>query len=135
MYIRWEIMEVMNSNSQKHILIVDDDEETRTLLKRILGTWKPDYRVITASSGFIAMDRLMQQRFDLIVTDWHMKDMDGLELAEIVHSMLPDMRILLMSGSSTSDLDSEAKSLLTGWIEKPFTPTNVLSMIEKIIMN
>jgi len=123
----------MSSNGRKSILVVDNDKEIRSLLKNILKTREPNYRVVTVSGGFIAMDRLMRQWFDLIVTDWHMEDMDGLELAEIVHSMLPDMRILLMTGSSTSDLDSGAKSLLAGWIEKPFTPTQVLNMIEKAI--
>ncbi len=123
----------MSSNGRKSILVIDNDEEICTLLKNILETSELNYRVVTASGGFIAMDRLMQQWFDLILTDWHMEDMNGLELAEIVHSMLPDMPILLMTGSSTSDLDSGARSLLAGWIEKPFTPTYILNMIEKAV--
>ena len=88
---------------------------------------------MTAPDGFIAIDQLMQQEFDLVVTDWRMGEMDGLELAEIVHSMLPDTRILLMTGSTISDLDGGTKSLLAGWIEKPFTPTHILKVIEQAI--
>ena len=123
----------MNSNGHKSILIVDDEEGVRTLIKNILKTWKPDYRVVTAPDGFIAIDQLMQQQFDLVVTDWRMGEMDGLELAEIVHSMLPDTRILLMTGSTISDLDGGAKSLLAGWIEKPFDPDHLLSTVDRVL--
>lgn len=124
----------MNSNGPKRMLIVDNEEDIRTLLKRILETQQPDYRVSTAPDGFRAIGRLMQQRFDLVLTNWSMGEMDGLELAEAIRAISPDTHILLMTGSATSELDNTVKSLgLHGWIEKPFTPTHILNVVEQVM--
>lgn len=122
----------MNSNGRKNILIVDDDDGICTLLERILE--KPDYQVITAPDGYTAMERLTQQKFDLVLTDWRMSDMDGLELAKVIQNVSPDTQILLMTGILTPELTNVIKSLgLTGWIKKPFTPSHILNMVEQVI--
>jgi two-component system chemotaxis response regulator CheY len=124
----------MNLNGYKRILIVDDEEEVRALLKCIFETQKPDYQVVTAPDGFTAMGRLIQQGFDLVLTDWRMGDMDGLELAEAIRDISPDTRILLMTGSATPELDGAVKSLgLNGWLEKPFTPAHILNVVEQVM--
>jgi two-component system chemotaxis response regulator CheY len=124
----------MHVNGHRRILIIDDEENIRLLLKHIFETWKPDYQVVTAPDGFTAMARLMQRGFDLVLTDWQMAEMDGLELAEAILDISPDTKILLMTGAVTSELDSAVKSLgLAGWIEKPFTPTHILNVVEQLI--
>jgi CheY-like chemotaxis protein len=124
----------MDSNGYKRILIVDDEEGIRTLLKLTIKELKPDYKVVTAPDGFVAMGRLMQQKFDLVLTDWRMGDMDGLELAEAIRDSWPDTRILLMTGTPTPELEGAVKSLgLHGWIQKPFTPTHILNMVEQVM--
>ena len=122
----------MNANGHKSVLIVDDEEEICTLLKRILEIHKPDYQVVTAPDAFIAIERLMKRGFDLVLTDWRMGDMDGLELARVIRDMSPDTRILLMTGTAIPELDGGIKSLgLNGWVEKPFTPTHILNVVEQ----
>jgi len=123
----------MNSNDYKRILIVDDEEGIRTLLKHTFEELKPNYQVVTAPDGFIAMDCLKQQGFDLVLTDWRMGEMGGLELAESIQGISPDTRILLMTGSDMSDFDGKAKSLLAGWIKKPFTLPHILNTVEQVI--
>ena len=119
-------------NGHKSILIVDDEEEICTLLKRILEIHQPDYRVMTAPDAFMAIERLIKHRFDLVLTDWRMGDMDGLELAGVIRNMSPDTQILLMTGTPTPELDGAIKSLgLNGWVEKPFTPTYILKVVEQ----
>jgi DNA-binding NtrC family response regulator len=123
----------MNSNGHKRILIVDDEESIRTLLKHTFEE-RNDYHAVTAPDGFIAIDLLRRQGFDLVLTDWRMDDMDGLALAEAVQSISPDTRILLMTGSITSELDDAVKSLrLDGWVKKPFTLPHVLNLVEQVI--
>jgi len=124
----------MNSNGHKRILIVDDEEDIRLLLKHIFERGKPDYQVVTAPDGLTAMGRLMQRGFDLVLTDWQMAEMDGLELAAAIRDISPDTQILLMTGAVTSELDSAVKSLgLAGWVEKPFTPTYILNAVEQLL--
>ena len=108
----------MKANGHKSILIVDDEEDICTLRKRVLEIQKPDYQVMTAPDAFIAIERLMKHGFDLVLTDWRMGDMDGLELAGVIRSMAPDTRILLMTGTAAPELDGAIKSLgLNGWVD------------------
>jgi len=123
----------MNSNGYKRILIVDDEEGIRTLLKYTFEE-RIDYQVVTAPDGPVAIYRLMQQEFDLVLTDWRMGDMDGLELARVIRDIRPDARILLMTGNVTPELDGAVKSSrLDGWVKKPFTLPHLLHTIEQII--
>ncbi|MCB0196033.1 MAG: response regulator [Anaerolineae bacterium] len=64
----------MHSHSRKHILVVDDQEQILSYVKKIFDRSKTDYRIATAPNGFVAIGLLMQQRFDLVLTDWHMAD-------------------------------------------------------------
>jgi CheY-like chemotaxis protein len=124
----------MNSNGHKSILIVDDEEGVRTLLELIFEILKPDYQVVTVPDGFTAMGRLMQHGFDLVLTDWRMDGMDGLELAKTILDISPDTRILLMTRNATSELDGVVKFLgLDGWIEKSFTSTHILKVVEQVM--
>jgi CheY-like chemotaxis protein len=124
---------LMNSNGHKRILIVDDEESIRTLLKHTFEE-RDDYHAVTVPDGLIAIDLLSRQRFDLVLTDWRMGDMDGLELARIIRDIRPDTRILLMTGNATPEFASAIESLeLNGWIKKPFTLSHVLNMVEQVI--
>jgi CheY-like chemotaxis protein len=124
----------MNYNGYKRVLIVDDEESVRTLLKLTLEKLKPDFQIATAADGFTAMGRLMQQTFDLVLTDWHMAGVDGLELAAAIRDISPATRILLMTGTDVFQLRNAATALgLDGWLEKPFTPAQLLSLVESVM--
>lgn len=124
----------MNPNGYKSILIVDDEESVRTLLKITFERLKPDYQVVTAPDSYAALGRMMQHSFDLVLTDWHMGGMDGLELAGAIRDISPDTRILLMTGSDPCQLPDVVKSVgLNGWLEKPFTPAQVLNVVEQVM--
>jgi CheY-like chemotaxis protein len=63
-----------------------------------------------------------------------MGGMDGLKLAEAIRDSWPDTRILLMTGTPTPQLEGAVKSLgLHGWIEKPFTLTHILNVVEQVM--
>jgi CheY-like chemotaxis protein len=123
----------MNPNGYKRILIVDDEESIRTLLKNMFEELN-DYQVVTAPDGPLAIYRLTKQEFDLVLTDWRMGDMDGLELARVIRDMRPDTRILLMTGNATPELDDAVKSSrLAGWVKKPFSLPHILNTVEQVI--
>ncbi len=66
------------------ILIAEDDKLTRNLLSRMLQT--PDYELMTASDGLAAWNILKEQHVDIVITDWMMPGMDGLELCKRIRS-------------------------------------------------
>lgn len=97
--------------SPKSILIVDDEEPILSVLKSSLKKLGPEYGATTVSSGQVALDLLREQPFDLVVTDYRMAGMNGLELLEALHSVRPQTRVILMTAYSSPALEKEANKL------------------------
>lgn len=97
--------------STKHILIVDDEETILTILKGSLKKLGPDYEVVTVNDGFAALDQLGKQLFDLVVTDYNMANMDGLELLEAVRYIQPDARVIMITAYGYDLLEAEVEQL------------------------
>jgi CheY-like chemotaxis protein len=95
----------------RRILVVDDNDGVRQLLRRLVETW--GYACDEASSGVTALARLATRDFALILTDYDMPDGDGLMLIRAVMRRARDGRgrptpIILVSGSATDDLCDQA---------------------------
>jgi CheY-like chemotaxis protein len=104
----------------KRILIVDDEESILMVLKNSLTHSGEDYQVDTASSGEEAIDQLNQYKFDLVVTDYMMAGLDGLELLAEVRVLQPDARVVMISAYGTDELETEADGLqVYRYLEKP----------------
>lgn len=85
----------------EHLLLVDDNEEFRESTAdwlRALG-----YRVTTAASGAEALERLAQEKVDVVVTDVHLGDADGRELSARFGEIVPGIPVLLVSGYDHQD--------------------------------
>ena len=102
----------------KHILVVDDNNTNRTILKNQLEQWK--LIPVLASSGNEATSMLFSNEFnfDLVLTDMQMPEMDGIQLAQHIRQHYPKMPILLLSSIG----DERAKlhvNLFNGILTKP----------------
>ena len=84
------------AESDRRILIVDDDGLVRRSNYRLLG--QLGYSVRDAGSGQEALDLLKQERFDLVVLDLIMPDMSGEETFHELRKMIPEQRVLFVSG-------------------------------------
>jgi len=80
----------------KSILYVDDHEVLARLSCEILEM--EGYRAVSAYSALEALDRFDQERFDLVVTDFRMEGMNGLELARRLRSRSPNVPIIIVTG-------------------------------------
>jgi DNA-binding response OmpR family regulator len=78
------------------ILLVEDDDQLRSMLKELLT--RSGYEVSEASDGRRVCDMHRQQRFDLVVTDLVMPDIDGLAVIMELRRIDQNVRILAMSG-------------------------------------
>jgi len=118
----------------KKILIVDDSETIREMLSFTLVGAKFD--VVQAVNGAEGLKKLEGVTPDLIVTDLNMPVMDGLTFIRNARA-LPATRyvpILMLTTESQAAKKAEAKAAgATGWIVKPFDPTNLLSVIGKVL--
>ena len=91
----------------RRILLVDDEVNQITILKAGLAKL-PDCEVATATGGRQALGLLAQQTFDLVITDYHMPEMDGLALAAAVHQQYPLLHIIMLTAFSYELLRAQA---------------------------
>ncbi|THU34047.1 response regulator [Niastella caeni] len=106
-----------NDIAGKRILIVDDNATNRKILKMQLEEWR--LQPALAASGQQALDILnSNQHFDLVLTDMHMPEMSGIELAEQIRSLYPKLPIMLLS-SVGDDLSKEHRDLFSFVLTKP----------------
>jgi signal transduction histidine kinase len=90
------------------VLVVDDEPNTRDIVS---GYLRGDgHRVTTAPGGFEAMQRLMSEEFDLVITDHGMPGMNGLQLADAVHRVDSAKPVVLLTGFTLSE-EQEAASI------------------------
>jgi CheY-like chemotaxis protein len=93
------------------VLIVDDEDGVLSVLKNSLRKLGDQFRVSTAAGGEAAVDMLIQRKYDLVVTDYKMTGMNGLELLEKIHSIRPETRVILMTAYGSAAVESEASRL------------------------
>jgi len=80
----------------KAILFVDDHETLARLSCEILEM--QGYRAISAFSAADALDKFKQEDFDILVTDYRMEGMNGLELAKKIHILKPETPVIIVTG-------------------------------------
>ena len=118
-------------NKKFHILVVDDDNRIRDLLKEYLN--ENNYVVSTAENAELAKIKLKQFKFDIIVLDVMMPGQDGYELTKEVKKNLKIPIILL---TAKDEVENRIKGLELGaddYLSKPFEPKELLLRIKNII--
>jgi signal transduction histidine kinase len=86
------------------VLYVEDDPADRELTLRYLRQHAPDLEVRTVSSGGEAREALRGERFDLILLDYRLPDVDGLQLLREVVSAVPEVPALMLTGSGDHEV-------------------------------
>ena len=79
-----------------HLLLVDDNKDGLLVRKALLE--EQGFLITTAMNGEEAMEALSKGKFDLMITDFKMPKMDGIELIRRVRPLQPDLSIILISG-------------------------------------
>ena len=95
----------------RSILIVDDEANQRLMVEQALRALAFDWTIATAASGQEALDALELHMPDLIITDYHMPNMNGLELIARVRERHIPSRIILITAYSSPDLYDAAQRL------------------------
>jgi CheY-like chemotaxis protein len=85
-----------NQSLRSRILLVDDNANGLAARQSVLE--ELGYRIVTCTSGADALDQFSSHKFDLVVTDYKMPRMDGLELISRLRKHTPDVPIVLVSG-------------------------------------
>lgn len=117
-------------DSIQRILVVDDSRAQRSLMSRSLA--KQGYQVTEAGSGLEAIKLFSAHDFDLVLSDWMMPGMDGLELCKAIRAYNAKGYVYFILLTSKSDKDAVARGLDVGaddFLAKPFNPDELRARI------
>jgi PAS domain S-box-containing protein len=119
---------------EKTVLFVEDDPAIRRMLEIILQS--DGFKTLCAEDGEAAL-RLLQEsageKIDLLLTDIMMPKMNGKELAKQLLEILPDLKILFMSGYDYESTSEEDAILPANFIQKPFLPNALSAKLREIL--
>ncbi len=115
------------------ILIVDDEQTYREYLGRFLSRDGLDVRVAETGAEALRISREFAPQ--LLLADWMLRcDMHGIEVGEALRAEQPGLRIVLMTGFPTADLEAEAERVgIEGILEKPFTLDDLSAAIHRAL--
>jgi DNA-binding NtrC family response regulator len=113
------------------ILIVEDDTAVLDACCRIL---RPEGMFVrTAENAADALNLIQDEQFDLVLTDIKMPGQDGLALAAAIGKIRPGLPVLAMTGYMPETTAGQVEELVAGFIPKPFTPDELLSVILRVL--
>ena len=114
------------------MLIVDDDPDLSETLARLLGRF--GHKCLVAASGSEAFHLLDTMTFDLVVTDLHMRGMDGLAVARHARQESPPVPVVLMTAYPSADSRRHPQAVGgTVYLAKPFTNANMLDAVQRAL--
>ena len=116
----------------KTVFIVEDDEAIGELLVQAIEQ-ETSYQAVLASDGFQALKMLRTVKPDLILLDYSLPGMNGLELYDTIHTVkaLKHLPVLIVS-AETARIQKEIKARQLPQLQKPFDLANLLQAIERL---
>lgn len=112
------------------ILLAEDDDSMREYLARALE--KVGYSVTAVDRGTEALPLIERDRFDLLLTDIVMPEMDGIELAQRAAVLAPEMRVMFITGFAAVALKSGAAQPQAKVLSKPFHLRDLVAEVDRM---
>lgn len=116
------------------ILVADDEKALRIL---IAGTLEiGDYNILEAANGIKALELVKQEKPDLVILDVMMPGMTGYEVCKHIknNSDISDTKILILTAKGQqSDKEAALEAKADYYLAKPFSPMELLSLVEEIL--
>lgn len=116
----------------KHIFIIDDDMDMCQLLTNFLK--RKGFTASSASSGKKGLEAVKENRFDLVLCDFRLGDMDGKEVLQQIKAIDPALPVVILTGYSDVKMAVEVMRLgAFDYITKPLVPEEIIKMINKAL--
>jgi two-component system, cell cycle response regulator CpdR len=116
--------------SMIRILLAEDDGAMRQYLERALE--RAGYSVTAVDRGTAALPLIEQERFDLLLTDIVMPEMDGIELAQRAGAIAPDMRVMFITGFAAVTLKAGKAVPQAKVLSKPFHLRDLVLEVDRL---
>ena len=116
----------------RHILVMEDDLTVANGLKMVLD--EDGFTVDLAGTGKLAMEAFRQKRFDLLVADLKLPDINGMDVIREIKANKPEMEIIVITGHGNAATAVEAMKLgVSDFIPKPFTEDQIKAAISEAL--
>ncbi|MFD1382336.1 response regulator [Rhodanobacter aciditrophus] len=118
----------------KKLLIVDDSPSVRQMVEMTLKS--AGYTVKAAKDGQEALGFCRVERFDFVLTDQNMPNMDGITLIKSLRAMTAYARVplIVLTTEASDAMKQQGKAAgATGWMVKPFDPKKLLDVVAKVL--
>ncbi|MCK4470070.1 MAG: response regulator [Desulfobacterales bacterium] len=117
----------------ERILVIDDELDMLMLLRMIIEN-NTDYEVETTNNPSEALKMVMENDYDLVISDLKMPGMDGLELFDEVKGMKPDLPLIIITAYGSLETADEAMRMgVADFITKPFRKDSILFTINRVL--
>ena len=117
----------------KRILIVDDEASMRTLIRRTLSRMGMA-NLLEAASGAEALKLLVATPVDLVMCDWNMPAMSGMELFQRARSLKPDLVFLMLTGRADAESHAAARQAgVAAFLVKPIAAPDLKIQLVRLL--
>jgi len=115
----------------QNILVVEDDRLNRELLSKVLR--QEGYQVLEACDGDIALKILQVLPCDLVITDFLMPMLNGIEFVDQLRSLQPQMPVIFITGYLSAISDKKIVDDVAEILAKPFEPSVLRSSVRRLL--
>jgi two-component system chemotaxis response regulator CheY len=118
------------------VLVVEDSPSMRSYVVNIIENGADDVEIVEAENGFEALKTLPHHKFDAILTDINMPDINGLELVSFLknHPIYKTIPIMVISTESTAEDRNRAAALgAEEYLVKPFEAAELVAKLRKLL--
>jgi len=120
------------SEMAPHILVMEDDLNVAKGLEMVLN--EEGYAVDLAATGALAMKAFKEKRFDLLVADLRLPDIDGMKIIKQVKEKDPEIEVIVITGYGTSAQAVEAMKMgVHDFLPKPFTESQIKTAVDEAL--
>jgi DNA-binding NtrC family response regulator len=113
------------------ILVVEDDLDTRHIVCEIMSD--AGHSVHSAKDGLDALAHLEKRPYDVLVTDYHMPNLNGLYLLTISRALWPSLPVVMVSGEFGQVRADAIRQGAYAWLSKPYQADQLLKTIESAV--
>jgi len=125
-------LEVPALTRSRHVLVVDDEPLLRAIAETYLT--EDGHKVETAPTGAVALAQLKTGKFDLVITDKAMPEMNGEQLAAAIHQTVPGLPVIMMTGfGDLMKVTGEMPPYISEILSKPLTQASLRAAMAKVV--
>jgi CheY-like chemotaxis protein/anti-sigma regulatory factor (Ser/Thr protein kinase) len=122
----------MTTLDEVRVLVAEDNVINMMVVQRILEKW--NIQVHKAENGKVALQKMQEQKFDLVLMDMEMPVMDGLTAVSIIRKTNADIPIIALTAASFDDMHTFLLTNgLNDYVQKPFRPEELHTKINKLV--